>query len=223
MKKARVLLAEDHVLVAEGLTRLLETDFTLVGTVADGRALVKAVKEHTPDIAIIDISLPLLNGLEAARQIKKSEPHTKLIFLTMHSEANFVRDAFKAGGSGYILKKSATAELVFAIKEVYQGGTYVSPSIAQGLINQALSPSSIHQESHGASPDQLTPRQLEILQLVAEGKCNKDIAVVLSLAVKTVEFHKTRIMQILGLKSTSELTKYAIAHGIISIEPLDPL
>lgn len=223
MKKARVLLAEDHVLVAEGLVKLLETDFTLVGTVNDGRALVKAVKEHTPDVAIIDISLPLLNGLEAARQIKKNEPHTKLIFLTMHSEANFVTEAFKAGGSGYILKKSAPAELVFAIKEVYQGGTYVSPSIAQALIDQALSPSSIHQESHGARPDQLTPRQLEILQLVAEGKCNKDIGVVLSLAVKTVEFHKTRIMHILGLKSTSELTKYAIAHGIISIEPLDPL
>lgn len=221
MKKARVLLAEDHVLVAEGLTKLLEADFTLVGTVADGRALVQMVKEQTPDIAIIDISLPLLNGLEAARQIKKCEPQTKIIFLTMHSEENFVRDAFKAGGSGYILKKSATAELVFAIKEVYQGRTYVSPSIAQGLINQALAPpSTLPQKAQETEPAQLTQRQLEILQLVAEGKSNKDIAVILSLAVKTVEFHKTRIMQILGLKTTSELTKYAIAHGIISIESL---
>jgi DNA-binding NarL/FixJ family response regulator len=220
MKKARVLLAEDHVLVSEGLAKLLENDFTLVGIVADGRALVQAVKEQTPDIAIIDISLPLLNGLEAARQIKKSEPQTKLIFLTMHAEENFVRDAFQAGGSGYILKKSATAELVFAIKEVYLGRTYVSPSIAHGIVTQALYPSSPPPDSQESNPAQLTPRQLEILQLVAEGKSNKDIALILNLAVKTVEFHKTRIMQLLGLKTTSQLTKYAITHGIISIELL---
>jgi DNA-binding NarL/FixJ family response regulator len=220
MKKARVLLAEDHVLVSEGLAKLLENDCTLVGIVADGRALVQAVKELTPDIAIIDISLPLLNGLEAARQIKKCEPQTKLIFLTMHAEENFVKDAFQAGGSGYILKKSATAELVFAIKEVYQGRTYVSPSIAQGIVNQALNPSATPPDPQEPGPAQLTQRQLEILQLVAEGKSNKDIALILNLAVKTVEFHKTRIMQLLGLKTTSELTKYAIAHGIISIEML---
>ena len=220
MKKARVLLAEDHVLVSEGLAKLLENDCTLVGIVADGRALVQAVKELTPDIAIIDISLPLLNGLEAARQIKKCEPQTKLIFLTMHAEENFVKDAFQAGGSGYILKKSATAELVFAIKEVYQGRTYVSPTIAQGIVNQALNPSATPPDSQEPGPAQLTQRQLEILQLVAEGKSNKDIALILNLAVKTVEFHKTRIMQLLGLKTTSELTKYAIAHGIISIEML---
>jgi DNA-binding NarL/FixJ family response regulator len=217
MKKARVLLAEDHVLVSEGLTKLLETDFTLVGTVTDGRALVQAVKEHTPDIAIIDISLPLLNGLEAARQIKKCEPHTKLIFLTMHAEENFVRDAFKSGGSGYVLKQSATAELVFAIKEVYQGRTYVSPSVAQSIVNQALDPSSIPKDDHDSNPSSLTQRQIEILQLIAEGKANKEVAVILNLAVKTVEFHKTRIMQVLGLKTTSELTKYAISHGIISM------
>ncbi len=217
MSKARVLLAEDHVLVSEGLTKLLETDFTLVGTVTDGRALVQAVKEHTPDIAIIDISLPLLNGLEAARQIKKCEPHTKLIFLTMHAEDNFVRDAFKSGGSGYVLKQSATAELVFAIKEVHQGRTYVSPSVAQSIVNQALDPSSIPKDDHGSNPSTLTQRQIEILQLIAEGKANKEVAVILNLAVKTVEFHKTRIMQILGLKTTSELTKYAISHGIISL------
>jgi DNA-binding NarL/FixJ family response regulator len=217
MNKARVLLAEDHVLVSEGLTKLLETDFTLVGTVTDGRALVQAVKEHTPDIAIIDISLPLLNGLEAARQIKKCEPHTKLIFLTMHAEENFVRDAFKSGGSGYVLKQSATAELVFAIKEVYQGRTYVSPSVAQSIVNQALDPSSIPKDDHGSNPSELTQRQIEILQLIAEGKANKEVAVILNLAVKTVEFHKTRIMQVLGLKTTSELTKYAISHGIISM------
>lgn len=219
MGKPRVLLAEDHVLVSDGLSKLLEPHFTLVGTVADGRALVKAVKEHTPDIAIIDISLPLLNGLEAARQIKKCEPQTKLIFLTMHAEENFVKDAFKAGGSGYILKQSATAELVFAIREVSLGRTYVSPSIATTLVNQALASDQPQKEkgAHAENAVTLTQRQLEILQLIAEGKSNKEIAMILNLAVKTVEFHKTRIMQTLGLKTTSELTKYAIAQGIISI------
>ncbi len=217
MKKARVLLAEDHVLVSEGLTKLLETDFILVGTVVDGHALVQAVKKYTPDIAIIDISLPLLNGLEAAKQIKKCEPQTKLIFLTMHAEDHFVQEAFKAGGVGYILKQSATAELVFAIKEVYQGHTYVSPSIAQGIVSQALNPSSNSKKATQAETPELTQRQVEILQLVAEGKSNKEIAVILNLAVKTVEFHKTRVMHILGLKTASELTKYAIANGIISI------
>jgi DNA-binding NarL/FixJ family response regulator len=216
MIQARVLLAEDHVLVSEGLTKLLETDFIIVGSVTDGRALIQAVKEHTPDIAVIDIALPLLNGLEAARQIKKCAPHTKLIFLTMHAEEHFVKEAFQAGGSGYILKQSASTELLFAIKEVCQGRTYVSPAIAQGLVNQALNSSRGRTNQHEANAVRLTQRQVEILQLVAEGKSNKDIAVVLNLAVKTVEFHKTRIMQELGLKTTAELTKYALSHGIIS-------
>jgi DNA-binding NarL/FixJ family response regulator len=216
MSKPRILLAEDHVLVSEGLIKLLELDFILVGSVTDGHALVQAVKEHTPDIAVIDISLPLLNGLEAARQIKKCEPRTKIIFLTMHAEEHFVTEAFQAGGSGYILKQSATTELLFAIKEVHQGRTYISPSIAGGLVSRALNMSSIPTTHQEVDPVKLTKRQVEILQLVAEGKSNKDIALILNLAVKTVEFHKTRIMQELGLQTTSELTKYALSHGIIS-------
>ncbi len=216
MSKPRVILAEDHVMVSEGLIKLLETDFTIVGSVTDGRALIQAVKAHTPDIAVIDIALPLLNGLEAARQIKKCEPHTKLIFLTMHAEEQYVKEAFQAGGSGYILKQSASTELLFAMNEVFRGRTYVSPSIAKDLVNRALNNSPNPTKHHEAHPVKLTQRQVEILQLVAEGKSNKDIAVVLNLAVKTVEFHKTRIMQELGLKTTSELTKYALAQGIIS-------
>lgn len=216
MKKIRVLLAEDHVLVSEGLVKLLEADFTLVGRVEDGRALVQEVKKHTPDIAIIDISLPLLNGLEAARQIKKCEPQTKLIFLTMHAEESFVRDAFKSGGSGYVLKQSAAKELIFAIQEVFQGRTYVSPLVAGGIVDQALNPTKSSKSLSGPDPDILTQRQMEILQLVAEGKSNKEIAVILNLAVKTVEFHKTRIMQTLELNTSPELTKYAMSHGIIS-------
>ncbi|MDR4493482.1 MAG: response regulator [Nitrospirales bacterium] len=211
-----MLLAEDHVLVSEGLTKLLEKDFTLIGCVADGHALVQAVREHTPDVAVIDISLPLLNGLQAARQIKKYEPHTKLIFLTMHGEESYVRDAFQAGGSGYILKQSSTNELVFAIKEVFLGHTYISPSIAQTIVDRAWMVSSKPVEKSESGAIKLTQRQIEILQLVAEGKSNKEVAIILNLAVKTVEFHKTRLMQTLGLKTTSELTKYAISQGIIS-------
>lgn len=216
MKKIRLLLADDHVLVSEGLVKLLEADFTLVGRVEDGRALVQEVKKHTPDIAIIDISLPLLNGLEAARQIKKCEPQTKLIFLTMHAEESFVRDAFISGGSGYVLKQSAAKELIFAIQEVFQGRTYVSPSVAGGIVDQALNPTKSSKSLPGPDPDILTQRQMEVLQLVAEGKSNKEIAVILNLAVKTVEFHKTRIMQTLELNTSPELTKYAMSHGIIS-------
>lgn len=216
MSKPRLLLAEDHVLVSEGLTKLLEKDFTLIGCVADGHALVQAVREHTPDVAVIDISLPLLNGLQAARQIKKYEPHTKLIFLTMHGEDSFVRDAFQAGGSGYVLKQSSSNELVFAIKEVCQGHTYISPSIAQGLVDRAWMTTSEPVGKPESESTKLTQRQTEILQLVAEGKSNKEIAMILNLAVKTVEFHKTRLMQTLGCTTTSELTKYAIAQGIIS-------
>ena len=216
MGKARILLAEDHALVAEGLTKLLEKDFTCVGTVTNGRELVDTIKKLSPDIAIIDISLPLLNGLAAARQIKKIEPQTKIIFLTMHAEEHFIREAFQAGGSGYVLKNSATKELVFALQEVHQGKIYISPSIAQGILEQALNQSAALDNTADPDHTKLTRRQLEILQLVAEGKSNKDIAVILNLAVKTVEYHKTRLMQELGLQSTSELTKFAIARGIIS-------
>jgi len=218
MSKARVLLAEDHVLVSEGLTKLLEDDFCLVGTVVDGRALIQAVQKLSPDIAIIDISLPLLNGLEAARQIKKCEPQTKIVFLTMHAEDEYIKEAFQTGASGYILKSSATAELVFALHEVHRGNTYISPSIAQTVLAQSLSTVASPSKNREINRKDLTPRQMEVLQLIAEGKSNKDIAVILSLAVKTVEFHKSRIMLELSLKTTSELTKYAISHGIISVE-----
>ncbi|MEX2493889.1 MAG: response regulator transcription factor, partial [Nitrospirales bacterium] len=173
-------------------------------------------RSHPQILLKSHISLPLLNGLEAARQIKKCEPQTKLIFLTMHTEESFVRDAFKSGGSGYVVKQSAAKELIFAIQEVSQGRTYVSPSVAAGIVDQALHPTNSSMPMSGPDPDILTQRQMEILQLVAEGKSNKDVAVILDVAVKTVEFHKTRIMQALGLKTAPELTKYAISHGIIS-------
>ncbi len=216
--KPKILLADDHVLVAEGLQKLLEPEFELTGIAADGRALLKAVQEHPPDVAVVDISLPLLNGLDASRQILKVNPAVKIIILTMHSEPTFVTEAFRIGVSGYVLKQSVGAELVLAVKEVLKGNTYVSPIVAQGLVEQVVHPTApgVSHEPAGFAQD-LSLRQREVLQLVAEGKSMKEVAAVLDVSIKTVEFHKTRIMRQLGLRTTAELTKYAITNGLISI------
>jgi DNA-binding NarL/FixJ family response regulator len=215
----RILLADDHVLVAEGIQKLLEPEYELVGIVADGRSLVAAAAKLQPDIVVVDISLPLLNGLDASQQLKKHNPNLKIIVLTMHSEPNFVTQAFRVGVSGYVLKQSVGSELVQAIREVVKGRTFVSPMVAQSLVDQAVNPSS------GSAPGDinvgfaqtLSARQREVLQLVAEGKATKEIASILNVSVKTVEFHKTRIMKELRLRTAAELTKYAIAAGLTSI------
>lgn len=216
--KPRVIIADDHALVAEGVTKLIERDVQLVGSVADGRALVQAVEKLNPDLALVDISLPLLNGLDACRQIKKANPAVKVIILTMHLEKHFVTEAFRAGVSGYVLKQSVTDELIFAIKEVLKGRTYVSPLVTQSLVEQALQPAPGAQTvDQQAPPSHLSLRQREVLQLVAEGKSTKEIASTLNVSIKTVEFHKTRIMKELKLHSTAELTKHAIALGLVTI------
>lgn len=214
----RVLLADDHVLVAEGIQRLLEPEFELVGSVPDGRSLVSAANKLQPDIAVVDISLPLLNGLDASRQIKKANPDIKIIILTMHSESNFVTEAFRVGVSGYVLKQSVASELVQAIREVRKGRTYVSPMVAQGLVDEAVNPTSTPStsETNGFARS-LSSRQREVLQLVAEGKATKEIASILNVSIKTIEFHKTRIMKELQLHTAAELTKYAIAAGLTSL------
>lgn len=214
----RVLLADDHVLVAEGIQKLLEPEFELVGIVADGRSLVAAASKLQPDIAVVDISLPLLNGLDASRQVKKAHPDIKIIILTMHSEPNFVTQAFRVGVSGYVLKQSVGSELVQAIREVLKGRTFVSPMVTQSLVDQAVNPTS---STSAAEPNgfaqSLSSRQREVLQLVAEGKATKEIASILNVSIKTVEFHKTRIMKELRLRTAAELTKYAISAGLTSI------
>ena len=216
--KPRVIIADDHALVAEGVTKLIERDVQLVGSVADGRALVQAVEKLNPDLALVDISLPLLNGLDACRQIKKANPTVKVIVLTMHLEKHFVTEAFRAGVSGYVLKQSVADELIFAIKEVLKGRTYVSPLVTQNLVEQALQPAPGAQPiDRQARPSHLSLRQREVLQLVAEGKSTKEIASTLNVSIKTVEFHKTRIMKELKLHSTAELTKHAIVLGLVSI------
>lgn len=211
--KPSILLADDHVLVAQGIQKLLEPEFELQRIVPDGRALLKAVEECQPDVVIVDISLPLLNGLDASRQILKHNPAVKVLILTMHSEQSFVTEALRIGVSGYVLKQSVGSELVQALKEVLNGKTFVSPIVGDQWKQF---------EAHENTPKEgsartLSVRQREVLQLVAEGKSIKEVAAVLNVSIKTVEFHKTRIMRQLGIRSAAQLTKYAIANGLIAL------
>ncbi len=222
--KPRILIADDHLLVAEGIQKLLESEMDVVGIHSDGRSLVRAVSDTHPDLIIIDISLPLLNGLDAAKQIKQLDPKTKMLMLTMHADQAFVVEAFRVGVVGYVLKQSLSTELQHAVKEVLKGNTYISPSVAQGLVEHMNRPAQSKKgetEANGFDHT-LSPRQREVLQLVAEGRSTKEIAAILNVSTKTVEFHRTRIMKELGLKTRPELTKYAIANGIITLQAVAP-
>ena len=209
MKKAKILLADDHRILAEGLRSLLEPEFLLAGIVEDGRALVEAVDELKPDVAVVDISMPKLNGIEAARKIKQKHKDVKIVFLTMHPDVTYATAAFEAGASGYVLKHSAPTELVTAINEALAGRTYVTPRIA-GELMQAYREGTARPEK----PVEITPRQREVMQLLAEGHSTKEIAGLLSISTRTVEFHKYRVMEDLGLKTVAELIRYAVKHGI---------
>jgi DNA-binding NarL/FixJ family response regulator len=213
MKRPRVLLADDHQIVLEGLKSLLSGEFDVVGSVGDGRALVDQAATLHPDLIVADISMPQLNGIEAARQIKKVDKNIKIVFLTMHPDATYAANAFEAGASGFVLKHSAPAELITAIHEAMKGRTYVTPLVAGDLIRTYQA---------GGSPEKdlfqkISPRQREILQLLAGGKSGKEIASILDISTRTVEFHKYRMMQQLNIKTSAELIQYAVRHGIISI------
>jgi DNA-binding NarL/FixJ family response regulator len=211
MKRPRILLADDHRLMAEALQHLLETDFDVVGTVSDGRALIKAAAELKPELVVVDIGMPLLNGLDAADQLKALHPDIKVVFLTQNREPRFAVEAFRRKASGYLLKDSAASELVTAIREALKGRTYVSPLIAKGMLNHAL-----NQEPGDAGLRELSAREREVLQLLAEGKSMKEVAAVLDISPRTVEFHKYRVMELLGVKTNAELVQYAIRHGLIA-------
>ena len=213
MRKIRVLLADDHKIVLEGLKSLLEPEFDLVGIVEDGRALVKEAERLHPDVIVADISMPLLNGIDAVRQIKKTDDRIKVVFLTMHPDVAYATMAFEAGASGYVLKRSASRELITAINDAMKERTYVTPMIAGELLHSYIKT----QPGQDLFKKKLTHRQDEILQLLAEGHSTKEIANLLHISPRTVETHKYNMMQELKLKTTTDLVKYAIKQGIISI------
>ena len=212
MKKPRVLMADDHSILLAGVRKLLEERYDVVGMVEDGRALLEAAERFKPDLILVDISMPLLNGLDAVRQLRKSQPDVKLLFLTMHASPQYATEAFKAGGNGYLLKQSAVSELPEAIEAVLQGKYYLTPSIAKPIIEQALKAE--EKPTVKGSIAELTSRQREVLQLIGEGKRTKEVAELLKLSVKTVEFHKNCLMKELNLHTTTELVRYAIKQGL---------
>jgi DNA-binding NarL/FixJ family response regulator len=213
MKKPRLLLADDHTLVLEGLKKILEDDFEPVGAVDNGRDLLRLAEELKPDVILLDISMPLLNGIDACKQLIKASPLAKVIFVTMHADADYVAEAFRAGASGYLLKRSAASELVNAIHEVLKGRCYVTPLVTR----EALSPLMGAGTDNRKLSTMLTSRQREVLQLVAEGRSVKEIATLLEISAKTVEFHKCALMERLDIHTTAELTRYAIEHGLIAL------
>jgi DNA-binding NarL/FixJ family response regulator len=198
--KPRVVLADDHMVVTDSLRKLLEQEFDIVGTADDGRALLKITRAAKPDLVVVDISMPSLNGIDSARLLRQQDPGIKIVFLTMYSDAAFVQEAMRAGAQGYVTKRGAAQELIEAMRKVLRGKTYVSPSAERG--------------AGPRSGELLSSRQREVLQLVAEGKQNKEIATILNISPRTVEFHKSRIMTKLNLHTTAALTKFALDHGI---------
>lgn len=210
MKRPRILLADDHRLVAEGLRSLLQPEFELVGVVEDGRALVETARLVSPDVIVADIGMPKLNGLEALAQLKKDNPKVKVVMLTMHRESAYARRAIEEGASAFVLKHSASAELITAIRAALEGKTYITPTIAGEVFNDLR-----RGERKSVDPGQsLTHRQREILQLLAEGRSAKEIAAQLNISARTVEFHKYQMMETLAIHSSAELVHYALKSGI---------
>lgn len=205
----RVLLADDHQIVRQGIKGLLEkAGHTVVGEAADGREALKLAQTLTPDIAVLDVSMPLLNGLDAAREIQRVSPATKTILLTMYTDKGYVLQALRAGAKGYVLKTQAAEDLIRAIREILRGEVYLSPSVAVAVVEAYL-------EKTELIADPLTPREREILQLVAEGKTTKEIAKLLSISFKTAESHSNHIMQKLDIHDVAGLVRYAIRQGLV--------
>ena len=210
----RILLADDHGLMLEGLTRLLAGEFEIVGTATDGRTLVSETLRLRPDVVVLDIGMPGLNGIEAARQVNKALPACKIVFVTQKLDPAYVHAAFTAGARAYVAKQSASKELLDAIRRALRDHYYVTPLVGPRAAELAeLDPSRNPSEFFGST---LTPRQREVLQLVAEGKTTKEISAALHISPKTVEFHRNGLMDELGVRTTAELTRYAISRGIVS-------
>ena len=209
--RSRILIAEDHQLVAEALKHLLEAEFEVVGIVTDGNTFVKAALELHPDVVIADISMPVLNGLEAGEQIKQNSPATKLIFLTMNASPEVAAEAFRRGASAFVVKQSTAQDLVTAVRRVLRNESYLSPFITKETVDFLLRSGSVLGEER-----QLTARQTEVLQLLAEGKAMKEVAYILNIKQGTVAFHKYKIMAMLGVSTNAGLVEYAIKHNVVA-------
>ena len=212
MRRPRVLLADDHRLLREAFAQLLRPICEVVGAVADGRAVLDAAPDLQPDIVVLDIAMPLLNGLDAARQLKRLMPAVKVIFLTVSEDPELAAEAFRAGGSAFLLKNSAASELLQAVADVMQGRSYVTPLATRDMVDNLL-----HQPEAGKGARELSLRQREVLQLLAEGRTMKEIASILKITPRTVAFHKYSMMEELGIKSSAELVQYAIKQRVVSV------
>lgn len=212
-RRLRVLIADDHALLAEGIAGLLSREYEVVGIVPNGRQLVSEALRLRPDLIVLDISMPELNGIEAAAQLKPLLPQTKLVFVTQMVDPQYLRAAFRVGASGYVAKQSAFNELLIALRQAIEGKAYVTPLLHDKV---AYAPASELRHDSGDLMA-LTPRQREVLQLVAEGKTTREISAALNISPKTVEFHKKALMDETGLRTTAELTRYAILNGIVSM------
>jgi len=209
---SRILIADDHNLVAELCKRLLETEFDVIGVVSDGRALVRAASERKPDVIVVDIAMPVLNGLDAGRQVKKMLPDVKLVYLTMNPAPEVAAEAFRRGASGYLLKTCASAEMVNAVREVLRGKTYLSSSLSRDTIDFLRRQDYELVDEEG----RLTERQREVLQLLAEGKVMKEVGGILNMTPRTVAYHKYRMMEVLGARSSADLIKYAVRNHMVA-------
>ncbi len=212
MPRPRVIIADDHALMAEGIQRLLAAHYDVIGICSNGRKLVEEARVKNPDIIVLDIGMPELNGIEAARQLKLWSSRVRLVFVTQQLDLDYLRAAFQAGGLGYVAKQSASTELITAVKSVYYGRPFVTPLLADTMTAVEL-----ERATTGQLPGKmvLTARQREVLQLVAEGRTVKEISSILSISPKTVEYHKSALMNELGLRTTAELTRYALARGLL--------
>ncbi len=210
----RLLLCDDHALMLEGMTRLLSAEFAIVGTAPNGRVLVSEAERLQPDVIVLDIGMPEMNGIEATRRLSRSVPSAKIVIITQQLDRAYVRAAFDAGAKGYVAKQSASTELVEAIHRALRNRFYVTPLVDQDAAEMvAFQPTRNPAEFLGGG---LTPRQREVLQLVAEGKTTKEISAILKISPKTVEFHRNSLMDELGVRTTAELTRYAIQRGIVT-------
>jgi len=211
INRSRILIADDHTLVAELCKRLLDAEFDVVGVVSDGRALVCAAGELRPDVVVLDIAMPILNGLDAGRQVKEMLPALKLVYLTMNPDADVAAEAFRRGASGYLLKTCAASDIVLAVRDVLRGKSYTSRALQDAIDSLRWQRKDLVNEE-----ERLTDRQREVLQLLAEGKVMKEVGGILNMTPRTVAYHKYRMMEVLGAKSTAELVKYAVRNHMVA-------